>query len=284
MKSREKITDNNRHMGKYKKIDSKEQKEYIFTILSDFADYCEDNGLDYSLCGGTLLGAVRHKDFIPWDDDVDVFMPRPDYVKLHRLLKEKKIKNNYIIKSLEAGNADFPFAKIIDTDTKLDPKYYSTDRNLWIDIFPIDGLPQNKEKGYKILVIANKIKKMYEKSVIKIGTGKTQFRALAKMPVLIVFHGIGAKRFGTILNKIALRYDYASSEIIGAIAWSCGKCERMKKKIFEKKTYLSFHGKKLRAIKNYDKYLKKMYGNYMELPPEDKRIVHELGNVYAKVR
>ena len=269
-------------MGEYKRIDQIEQKERIFAILSDFADFCEANGLDYSMCGGTLLGAVRHKDFIPWDDDIDVFMPRPDYMRLHRLLKKKSIKPHYLLKSLECGNADFPFAKIVDLNTKLAPKFYTTDKNLWIDIFPIDGLPSDKSKAYRILELANKIKNMYGKSVVKIGTGKTPVRALVKTPMLMAFHAVGAARFGRLLNRLALKYDYDRSEMIGAIAWSCGKCERMKKKSYEKKVYLTFHGKKLKAIRNYDRYLKKMYGDYMELPPENKRIFHELGSVYVK--
>ena len=75
-------------MGKFVKLSEKEYKDRLFDMLVKFDEFCNKYKLDYSLCGGTLLGAIRHKGFIPWDDDIDVVMPRPDYEKFKRLVKK----------------------------------------------------------------------------------------------------------------------------------------------------------------------------------------------------
>ena len=106
-----------------KKLSSDEIKETIFQILSEFADYCDKNNLRYFLSGGTLLGAIRHKGFIPWDDDIDVIMPRPDYERLHNLIIESPISSRLYLRSYENGAADFPFAKIEDLNTEISDEF-----------------------------------------------------------------------------------------------------------------------------------------------------------------
>ena len=257
-----------------KKLSSKEIKEAIFTILSDFADYCDKNGLRYYLCGGTLLGAVRHKGFIPWDDDIDVFMPRPDYMKLHSLYAETPISPSYHLRSYEKGEAFFSFAKIEDYNTEISEDYSTGDHHLWIDIFPIDGLPDDPKESAAILNKAHHLRILYSRSLARWGNGRTKFRALAKTILLIIPKIRGCKYYGRIMHNLVTQYDFDSCDYVASIAWSNGAGERMKKAELLQSTEVEFCGKKFHAPGCTHSYLTGLYGNYMELPPENKRINH----------
>ena len=102
-------------MGKFVKLSEKEYKDRLFDMLVKFDEFCNKYKLDYSLCGGTLLGAIRHKGFIPWDDDIDVVMPRPDYEKFKRLVKKYPLAPNLVFDISYEGYVQ----KIIDKDTYL---------------------------------------------------------------------------------------------------------------------------------------------------------------------
>ena len=105
-----------------KELSSKDVKKVELDILINFDRFCKKNKLRYYLAGGTLLGAIRHKGFIPWDDDIDVCMPRPDFEKLIKIFPDK-YENKYILKSIKRDNFLYPFAKIINNKTKIDCEY-----------------------------------------------------------------------------------------------------------------------------------------------------------------
>lgn len=256
------------------KLSEKEIKQNIFEILSAFADYCDARGLRYYLCGGTLLGAVRHKDFIPWDDDVDVIMPRPDYVQMQKLIEKIPIAPYYQFRSFEKGNSPFPFGKIVDTRTEVHTKFNNSDNVLWIDIFPMDGVPDEEKKCDAILNQAFKWKVMHGRSLAKIGTGITWMKAILKIPALVVPHMIGWERYTKRLVTLARQYDFDKCEYVAGIMWSCGTCERMKKEDFLPYDDKEFHGRMFHAPACWDLYLKGMYGDYMKLPPKNKRYSH----------
>ena len=114
-------------------------------ILKKFISFCDENNLTYYICGGTLLGAIRHKGFIPWDDDIDVMMPRNEFEKLEKILNEKKIAENLSFISYDNGNMHYPFGKVINTNIKIDDSCVKDklEQYLWIDIFPMDGIPES---------------------------------------------------------------------------------------------------------------------------------------------
>lgn len=259
-----------------RQLNGMEIKQCVFDILCSFSEFCDKNDLRYYLCGGTLLGAIRHKGFIPWDDDVDVLMPRPDFDRLHVLLKEENIQSYYKLIGIQNENSFLPFAKIVDTRTHVENEYSTFDENLWIDIFPMDGLPENQNQSDRILRKAMLLKKCVSLSVAKLGKGKSIFRKIGKIPFAIFMHLYSPSKIGKRLVELSQRYDFNESEYIGGIAWSLGSCERMKKSEYLPYYEVEFCGKYFHAPACWDYYLTQLYGNYMILPPENQRINHEL--------
>lgn len=266
-------------MGKFVKLSEKEYKDRLFDMLVKFDEFCNKYKLDYSLCGGTLLGAIRHKGFIPWDDDIDVVMPRPDYEKFKRLVKKYPLAPNLVFDISYEGYVQ----KIIDKDTYLKARYASVDKHLWMDVFPIDGLPDNKKEAEDRLMKALNIRKLTVRSDARIGEGTTKFRSIAKLPVILPLKMIGKKRFADLLIRFSRKYKYNGSYYVGAVSSSCGKGELLIRSEYEKKVDVEFNGRTFKAMACYDSYLTNMYGDYMKLPEEHERWGHELKNVYKKV-
>ena len=125
-----------------KKIEEKELKSIELNILKDIHTFCEMNNLTYYLCGGTLLGAVRHRGFIPWDDDIDIFMPRVDY---DRFLTEYASKQYTVLCHKNTQGYYLPFAKVVDKSTRIEETLVKSIPNcgVYVDVFPIDGFSNN---------------------------------------------------------------------------------------------------------------------------------------------
>ena len=264
-----------------KKLDSNEIKQMELDLLKSFKKMCEANGLYYTLCGGTLLGAVRHKGFIPWDDDIDVLMPRPDY---ERLLNGKEIDLSmlpafYSIVNWKNKTHDYPFMKMVDTRTHIEIPYLNDafkPKNLWIDIFPIDGNPddvQSLEKLYK--------KAIFWRQLIRLKTanpkeGKSRLKKVLKPFLVAGVKALNNDRLCEKLDQIAKTYSFSEQSKIGGVLWGYGPQERIDKKQYLTPVDIIFEGEVFNAPSNYDEYLKGLYGDYMKLPPEDKRITHEM--------
>jgi len=130
-----------------KKISQLTQKQILLQILIYVDSICKQNSIEYSLCGGSLLGAIRHHGFIPWDDDVDILLSRPNYEKLIDVLKKKKDKYKLLLDT-DKGSY-YAYTKLFDSRTILKTKYKFDQKvglGIFIDIFPIDGLPDSLEE------------------------------------------------------------------------------------------------------------------------------------------
>ncbi|GLU98391.1 LicD family protein [Megamonas funiformis] len=266
-----------------KKISLEKIKKIELDILINFDNFCKENDLKYYLSGGTLLGAIRHKGFIPWDDDIDVCMPRKDYEKLIKIFPDK-LKNKYVLKSIERRNFMSPFAKIIDIRTIIDLKYVENkfENSLWIDIFPVDGLPSNKNEVKKIYMKVNFYRKLLilNSSKFKIRKGML-LRQIFKVFVILIAKLINAKAIVKKIESIALSNKYDKSEYVGAVTWGLyGIGERMKKSEFEKVIYVDFEGYKFPVFSCWDSYLRGLYNDYMKLPPIEKRKTHDMKAYY----
>ncbi len=265
-----------------REVTLKEIKKLELNILLELDKFCKKENLRYYLAGGTLLGAIRHKGFIPWDDDIDVCMPRNDYELFVRNFRSNnehlKIKSN-LLESLAV-----PFSKLVDMSTIITAKYSKgdVDKHLWIDILPVDGLPDD-------LIEVNRIYKRCDFYRIilglcdsKLGKGTTNIRRCMKFLLKPIAKLYGKKRCISKIEKIAMQQSYEFSRYVGIVTWGLyGSGERMPKSEFEKRTEVEFEGYKFPAFACWDSYLKGLYGDYMQLPPENKRATHNM-KVYIK--
>ena len=259
-----------------RKLDLQEIHKYEVDLLKIFVEISEENNLKYYLAGGSLLGAIRHKGFIPWDDDIDILMPRPDYMKFQEIDIKKYCPKNVKRASYELGNLNYPFCKLFNMDIHIDKEYIfdSTETNLWIDILPMDALPNDEKKINRIFkksLLARRILKL-QKAVL--GKGTSKFKIILKYILKPIVALIGMERVLKYINKLALKYDYDQADLIGGIVMGYGPQETMQKSEYIPIEKVEFEGMIVNAPKCWDYYLKSLFGNYMVLPPEDKRQVH----------
>lgn len=246
-------------------------------ILKDFIRVCEKLDIDYFIVQGTLLGAVRHHGFIPWDDDIDVGMLRKDYEVFLRD-GQKLLSEKYFIQNYDTDPC-YPhgFAKIRDSSTafvETTCKNLHMNHGIFIDVFPFDYYPESFiEKTVfetrKFLLRYRIRSSLYIPADKKITLGNC-IRNLVKIISKIRYPSLDrALRLQTELYgsiKQGRRY------INNGSPW--GKRECVPKEWMNETTVLEFEGIKVKAPRLYKEYLKSVYGDYMELPPEDKRIPH----------
>lgn len=258
-----------------KQLNLNEIKQCELELLKKFAEYCDENNLCYTLAGGTLLGAIRHKGFIPWDDDIDVMMPRSDYLKFQELQKRKP---TLICKSISDQTSGNPFTKILDENTVIESEYATDEEtdHLWIDVFPLDGMPTNKVLLKLQFLIRDAFRWGILWSKAKIGKGTTWFRKIIKLIFVFPAKLIGAKRFSKWLEQYCMLWKMDKYDQMGGLVWGYGPQESMPKKEWLQRVKVEFEGHEFWAPGCWDLYLTNLYGDYMQLPPEEKRVTHNM--------
>lgn len=259
------------------KLSQEEIKKYELNILLKFDYFCKCNNLRYCLSGGTLLGAIRHKGFIPWDDDIDVCMPRKDYEVL--INNFANIDENLAVRAHFKGEFSVPFAKIIDTRYGVSFKHQKNnyDTNLWMDVFPVDGLPDDLVETAKIYKAISRYRSVLLSSGATLSVEKNTIKQLLKYLIKPISALYGADRCVKNIENIALLHSYEQCKYVGAVTWGLyGIGERMLKSEFEKTVYVDFEGYKFPTFSCWHSYLCGIYGDYMKLPPENKRQNHDM--------
>lgn len=261
-----------------RKLTLKEIQQIELNILIFFDEFCRKYDIEYSLFGGTLLGAVRHKGFIPWDDDIDVCMSRPNYEKFKLKMKTELFPKHYQLLCENQKGYLYPFCKMIDTRTLVMERGVNSLGlyGVWIDIFPLDGIPEN-EKKRKILFIRSSfwIKMHYFSKCNSIFIGDKFLKKIIKVPFVIISRFFGTKLCTDKILSLCKKYNYMTMKLCTHIAWET-KFFCLKKKEFENIIYLLFENHYFQAISNWDQYLKMRYGSYMEMPPEEERKGHNI--------
>lgn len=265
-----------------KELTVDEIKEISLKILRDVHEFCVANNIRYSLAYGTLLGAVRHHGFIPWDDDIDIMMPRPDY---NRFIQSYRNRDSFEVFAPELRNSYIAYARATETKCTVvhsPAKWAPVEGGIWIDIFPVDGLEsvdlditsktdRLKELGQKVLIrryrealkegsLKNKTKYLlhYIKDTIK---GDTLWKLLDKMNTIRCEVGYNSRKRG--IYEII----YKKTNVLPA-------------NVFDNYTLVDFGKDKFMSVVDADSVLSGIYGDYMKLPPVEERVYKHSAHRY----
>mgnify|MGYP000903206718 CR=1 FL=1 len=266
-----------------------ELQKVEFEILKLFHNFCEENHLRYYLCGGTLLGAIRHKGFIPWDDDIDVMMPRPDYMRFIELNKNGILDQYRKLDTINLNShALTSILRIYDDRTELTFTNYRFKKKFgcWIDIFPLDGLHESAFARKLHFLEARIVQDLIICNDTKFG-GKRRTKILSLiqyglLPVLPLFYTIGHERLVEYMDKVARRYPYETVNYAGVLEGRALDKEAMLKSAMEPAVLVDFWGEKFYAMANYDEYLTNLYGDYMTPPPVEEQVSRHKIDIYWK--
>lgn len=254
-----------------KKLTPSEIKECELEILKDVASFCDKHNIHYSLTFGTLLGAIRHNGFIPWDDDIDIAIPREEYEWFVLHYKNKKYK---VVDFSLDNRYPYAFAKVMDVSTKVVEQTNSDyPIGVYIDIFPVDGLPSQDRQHRK------KCENMCRVALYKLVSLQYPTDVVHRLLHILIKALLYFQPHSKIINKqIALskKYNYKDSTFATILSIRLGCKQKFKKTIFTELTKHKFEDEYFNIPIEYDKFLSRIYGDYMTPPPEDKRVAHYL--------
>lgn len=273
-----------------KKLTNEEIQKVSVDILVYIDKLCRENNIEYSIFYGSLIGVERHKGYIPWDDDLDIVLTRPNYVNLINLLKDQK---EYILLSPEnTANYRYTFAKLIDKNTTVISKQYynSEDENMgvFVDIFPIDGFPSDLEERKKIgdlceLYRSNMLFSLNQSYAISRSWWKAKAKRVLYYPKYKKLLKQGDFNYWKEkYESLVTKYPFEEAEYCGYmefidIYWGVFPTEW-----FKHYEDVEFEGHTFRAIRDRKEFLSLRYDDYMQLPPESERVTHHPYDFYLK--
>ncbi len=257
-----------------KTITIKDMKEIEISLMKIIHKICEENHLYYFLAYGSCIGAVRHGGFIPWDDDIDIIMPYPDYRKLLALLSSHT--GRYQIISMDNDNQyKYPYAKFIDKGTILEESEINDSKiSVYIDIFPLCGLPNNAIKRIIFFNIINCNEYFAIVARKKKVTGKSLKKRIIQYLLWPISNLLGTNWFNLFCVKRMGKYKYEDSRYVAVFPPNYGKKEIYKKSLFNERILMPFENSYFYIPKEYDTYLRQVYGDYRKLPPTEEQVTH----------
>lgn len=256
-----------------KELSLKDQHILLLGIAKEFDKVCRDSRIPYYMLGGTMLGAIRHKGFIPWDDDMDFGVPRPYYERLISALEEQLPVRYRCCTYDNSRNIIYPFIKIEDTHTKCHNGQYqgTIDDYLGIniDVFPLDYCELSDREIKRLIWLNDKYGRVFTGSA----SGSALKLVLKRfIRLCIPFSQDQCYRY---IEKKMLSIH--NGNYIGNLLGHWEEKEIVPQQWYGLGFYYDFEGLQLMGLKEYDKYLTRMYGDYMRLPPMEKRVCHADG-------
>lgn len=256
--------------------------EVDMDIVKAVVKICDDNGLMYFMLGGTMLGAIRHNGFIPWDDDIDLGMPREDYERFLEIAGDLLPSHLKIVNYRNTPKYQYYITRVLDTNTKVEEERIGNDSkytNASIDIFPIDGTPNQSifRKIYFFRVLSHRalMSLCYKDSI-----DKHRSRGFVERVFLWTMEHLPIEKLTTPykqkckIDKLLRKQKIDNSRFIGNIMGAYRTREIVPKEFYGKGKMYQFEDVQLRGMEMAHEYLQYTYGDYMQLPPEDKRKTH----------
>lgn len=274
-----------------KEMSLKEVQSVNLEIMKDIHSFCEKNGIHYSLAYGTLIGAIRHKGFIPWDNDIDVMMPRPDF---ERFSREYKSANGYRLSSAYDDDTYVNFTRVYNSETLVEAPLVPAkfDIGVWVDIFPIDAIPDDetiRKDQFKRLRRFTHFVMIYRAGWVRWKKTKSvtvRIKALFRqLQLLLVARGnfkFWHNRIIEICNENKFGTTKRCSSLLCVEANAKNKQEIFSIDDFKDFELHPFENEFFYIASGYDNILRSIFGDYMRLPPEEKRHSHSLSSFYWK--
>lgn len=255
-----------------------EVKQELLEMMSVFDEVCRTHGIRYSLDSGTLLGAIRHAGFIPWDDDIDLIIPRPDYERL--LLHPEWFKAPFCILAPGDTGSIYPFAKMINRAWRAQVPSLEgvVEDYLWIDLFPADAVPDDPKEAERLCRKQVHLAKLYSQLLGNPKVTQNAIKRVLKMVVQPFMRKVVSPKIicDALING-ALQTSYGSTKNVANLTCPTVIKDRwVPMSDFDNLIEVDFEGMRLSAIPSWNQYLSALYGNYTVLPPESKRIAHSV--------
>lgn len=257
-------------------------------ILKLFSEICEKHNLRYYLVGGTMLGAVRHQGFIPWDDDMDVGMPRPDYEKFIKIA-QKELPEGYGFLNYKIDKEyKRYFSRVVDTRVKIRnaSNTITIDENAWLDIFPFDGMPTNKIAQFFHFWHMTVLRFFYHAScfeeLVNLNRPGRPWYLQMIIKIMSVTHigsKLDTKKLMRRIEKGLMKYSYDESKYMVSFFGAYMMKEIVDKRLLGKGRKYKFETLYLNGPEKYDEFLTHFYGEYMTPPKDSDKDKHNIEQI-----
>lgn len=263
-----------------KQLNIEQIKARQLDILIAVDKFCRENKIKYSLAYGTLIGAIRHKGYIPWDDDIDIMMPRTDYEKFIRIFTAEYYRV-YSYENCEDYN--YTFAKVSDERTIL--KEFSTMKNTFgvnIDVFPIDNLPDRGQECKRLVSLNVFLRGLLVLKVVKVCRNRSFLKNMILFVSQLILKLVSYKFLVRKIDQNARRWEQSKTTRMGCVIGIDAAKECFPASTYDEYIDVDFELKSFRSIKDYDTNLSALYGDYMTPPPANQQETHHAFEAFEK--